>query len=91
MSDQKLTGADLKGVVLPLIIQAVVGIGAAVAVLNTQQGYNDKQFVEIKELLRAVPENKIALAERAVWMQNTDRRLSAVERDVKALEAKTQQ
>ena len=79
MNNQKLSAADVKSAVLPMVLQAIVGIGSAVVVLNTQQGYNDKQFAEIKQYLQVVNANQIELAALGAWTVSTDRRLAAAE------------
>jgi hypothetical protein len=79
MNNQKLSMADVKSAVLPMVLQAIVGIGSAVIILNTQQGYNDKQFSEIKQYLQVVNANQVELAARGAWMISTDRRIAANE------------
>ena len=86
MSEQKLSVIDIKSVVLPMVLQAVVGIGSAVIVLNTQQGYNDKQFAEIKEYLVVVNKNQIELASRGAWMVGVDRRIDAAEAKMREIQ-----
>jgi flagellar basal body-associated protein FliL len=83
MSDQRLSAADVKNAVLPMVLQAIVGIGSAVIILNTQQGYNDKQFAEIKQYLQIVNANQVELASRGSWMVSTDRRIAVAEEAIR--------
>jgi len=85
MTGDKLTAGDIKSIVIPIIINVIVGIGAgyiSIITLSTQQVYNDRQFADIKEALQIVNKNQIELASRGVWMQTIDARLTKVERAV---------
>lgn len=85
MTGDRLSASDIKSIVIPIIVNVIVGIGAgyiSIITLSTQQVYNDRQFADIKEALQIVSKNQIELASRGVWMQSTDARLLKVEQAV---------
>ena len=88
MSDERRKNELLKTVVAPILIASVVGISSsyinsklALEKMATRMDYMEKDVVSLKDILQAVHNNQLQLAERGQWMNNIEHRLHSLEKE----------